>query len=189
MGGVDNYPLDQVIDAYHLYIRERSLIKDELMRRKFASWDEYVKYADDANDGEAKVLTKVVEEFTDGIPQLVEDIRKNAVPNSQDAAMTLTTAHRAKGLDWDYVRISDDFKVLEEAENIAANHPGADMPIQDINLLYVAVTRAKKGVELNEETVTWLENLPKHRSDREAAATRMLGMLNDQRAALNCARM
>lgn len=188
VGGVENYRLDLVMDAYHLFIRERSLIKDDLMRRKFASWDEYVRYADDANDGEAKVLTKVVEEFEDGIPELVEDIRKNAVLDSDDATMTLTTAHRSKGLDWDFVRISDDFKVLEEAENIAANHPEADMPIQDINLLYVAITRAKKAVELNGETLTWIENLPKHRADREAAATRLMSLLQGQREEMQRAR-
>jgi len=189
VGGVANYRLDQVLDAYHLYVRERTLIKDELMRRKFASWDEYSKYAEDAADGEARVLVNIVEEFQDGVPDLVRGIQSNAVEHSADASMTLTTAHKSKGLDWDYVRISNDFEVLGEAENVLANHPGADMPEQDINLLYVAVTRAKKAVELNDETVAWLKDLPKHRSNREAAAVRRQSALNQQRESLSQLRM
>lgn len=181
VGGPENYRLDLVMDAYHLYARERTLIKDPLMSRKFVNWDEYVKYAEDANDSEARVLAKVVEEFTDGIPQLVDDIRDNAVPTSQDASLTLTTAHKGKGMEWDYVRISNDFEVLEEAENVIANHPGSDMPIQDINLLYVTLTRARKAIELNDETVAWIDKLPIHRANREAAATRQQGLINAQR--------
>lgn len=184
VGGAENYRLDLVMDAYHLFARERALINDPLMRKKFVSWDDYSKYAEDANDGEARVLVKVVEEFAEGIPELIDDIRANAVPTSQDAALTLTTAHKAKGMDWDCVRISNDFEVLEEAENVIANHPGADMPIQDINLLYVAITRSRKAVELNDETVAWIDKLPTHRANREAAATRQQGLINAQRESL-----
>lgn len=184
VGGVDNYRLDLVMDAYFLFSRERTLIKDELMRRKFNSWDEYSKYAEDASDGEAKVMVKVVEEFTHEVPQLIEDIRKNAVGISSDANMTLTTTHKAKGIEWDFVRISNDFEVLEKAEDIASNHPGADMPIQDINLLYVGVTRAKKAVALNDETIAWIEKLPTHRSNREAAEIRSQALLNEQRESM-----
>jgi F-box protein, helicase, 18 len=178
VGGVENYRLDQVIDAFHLFIRERSLIKDPMMRNKFASWDEYCAYAEDASDGEAKVLVKVVEEFGDDVPNLIADIQKNAVISSTDADLTLTTAHRAKGMDWDYVRMSEDFEVLEEAEDIMSQGTGADMPIQDINLLYVAATRAKKAVALNSETLEWIKDIDKHRSNREAAAARQQGILN-----------
>lgn len=182
VGGVDSYKMEQVMDAYHLFIREKDLIKDQLMRRKFNSWDEYSRYANDANDGEAKVLVKVVEEFTTDIPQVIADIRKNAVPTSKDASLTLTTAHRAKGMEWDCVRICNDFELLEESETALADgkNTAADLPIQDINLLYVAVTRACKSIELNDETTKWIADLPRHRANREAAATRQIGAVNDQ---------
>lgn len=185
VGGVEGYRMDLVMDAFHLYIRERGLIRDDLMKRKFASWDEYVNYAEDASDGEAKVLVKVVEEFGTEIPQLIADIRSNAVATSEEATQTLSTAHKAKGLDWDFVKLSDDFQVLEKAEDILANNSETDFPIQDINLLYVGVTRAKKSVSLNEETKKWLEELPRHRNNREAAAARAMAILNSQRNSLS----
>lgn len=182
--GEDNYRLEGVMDAYHLYARERSRIKNTLMRNKFASWDEYVAYGEDASDGEIRVLTKVVEEFGHDIPQLVEDIRANAVDQADDADLRLTTGHRSKGLEWDYVRISNDFAVLEEAEDVLANHLGADIPEQDINLLYVMLTRARKCVTPTEEMTKWIADLDRHRANREAAQIRYQNQLNAQREAL-----
>lgn len=180
VGGVDNYNLDLVLDAYHLFARERSQIKDPLMQRKFSSWDEYTTYAEDAQDGEARVMVKVINEFAHDVPGLVDDIRQNAVADSKDAAITLTTAHKSKGLEWDYVRISDDFEVLVGAEEALKGHPPGDVPIQDINLLYVAATRARRAVDLNSETKQWLEDLPTHRANRQAARTRLQAELNQQ---------
>lgn len=65
-----------------------------------------------------------------------------------------------------------------------ANHLGADLPVQDLNLLYVMLTRAKKAVHPNAETVEWIKNLDKHRSNREAALSRQLAMQEEQRRAL-----
>lgn len=189
IGGTEGYRLEGVLDAFNLYIRERELIKDVIMRRKFASWEEYERYAEDAADSEAKVLVKIVNEFEGEIPQLIEDIKKNAVAESANASLTLTTAHKSKGLDWDCVRISNDFELLEKAEDVAANHVGADMPVQDINLLYVAATRAKKALALNEETTKWIEDLPRHRQNREAAMSRHQAAVNENRNSILRARM
>lgn len=170
--GCESYRLDGVLDAYHLYSRDRTQIKDQLMKTKFTSWDDYVKYAEDSGDGEAKILVKVVEEFTHEVPQLIEDIKKNAVRESADADLTLTTVHKSKGLEWDCVEISDDFEVLEETEAKLAQFANAVIPVQDINLLYVGMTRAKSALKLNKETKEWLEKLPEHRKAREAAVSR-----------------
>lgn len=176
--GVENYRLEQLTDAYHLFARETSLIKDELMRRKFRSWTEFCDYAEDSGDSEARILTGIVEEFEHDVPQLVEDIRRNEVKRSEDAALTLTTAHRSKGLDWDFVQICDDFEVLERAEELFAEGRDAEVSIQDIHLLYVAATRGKKAVRLNEETTKWLGDLDRHRNNREAARSRMRAALS-----------
>lgn len=188
--GCNNYKLEAIVDAYHLYARERHLIQNQLVKSKFASWDEYVNYAEAASDGEARVVVKVVEEFSHEIPDLVADIKKNAVRDSKDADLTLTTVHRSKGLEWDSVQISDDFEVLEETEAKLASHANAVIPVQDINLLYVGVTRAKTALKLNTETQDWLTKLPEHRARREAAKIRLQADLNrvmEQRRAMQAA--
>jgi len=181
--GVENYRLEQLNDAYHLFAREPSLIKDELMRRKFRSWTEFSDYAEDSGDSEARILTKIVEEFEHDVPQLVEDIRANEVKNPADASLTLTTAHRSKGLDWDFVQICDDFEVLERAEELLAEGRDSEVNVQDVHLLYVAATRCKKAVRLNEETNNWLANIDRHRGNREAARSRARAAFNKFSAA------
>lgn len=62
----------------------------------------------------------------------------------------LTTAHKSKGLEYDNVVIAEDFKFGEKNT--------LDMPEQEINLLYVACTRAKKNLQLPKELIDLLED-------------------------------
>lgn len=188
VGGCEKYRLGLIEDAYRLYSRQYSAIEDAILRRRFGSWADYVDYAEAANDGEARILVKVIEEFTHGIPDLVHEIRANEVKEPGDAAMVLSTAHSSKGLEFDRVRIGDDFEVLDKAEAALAAGTPEDLPTQDVNLLYVAITRARSAVCLNDETNRWLQDLPLHRTAREAAAVRRHEELNRIRAQIDSIR-
>ena len=66
------------------------------------------------------------------------------------ADVVCTTAHRAKGREWDYVRLDEDFEAgfvraskSEPAETAAYE--------AEARLVYVAMTRAKRGVQLPRE--------------------------------------
>ncbi|PTT89088.1 hypothetical protein DBR42_08500, partial [Pelomonas sp. HMWF004] len=69
-------------------------------------------------------------------------------PLEDQAAITLTTGHRAKGLEWEQVSLADDFIELP---------PEDDFDPEEINLLYVAVTRAIRCVKLPGSLYGWLE--------------------------------
>lgn len=165
IGGAENYRMDLVMDVYHLYSGSRAEIKDVNLQ-KFDSFVDYKNYADDAADGEARVLSSVVEEFGHGTPDLIKQIFLNEVAHAKDASLVLTTAHKSKGLEHNCVRIADDFDVLQSLEEKLRSDPDASIPAQDINLLYVALTRAKHALSLNEDTRLWLENLDQHRANR-----------------------
>jgi hypothetical protein len=184
IGGVEKYRVSQVLDAYHLYNRDRDLVSDLLMRRKFQHWDEYVSYAEDAGDAEARILVKIIDDFKHDTPELVEAIKANAVADAKDASLCLSTAHRAKGFERPNVRIGEDFELLEKAEAALADNAPHEVPEQDINLLYVAVTRAMNALQLNPETKTWLEKLDEHRQNRAAARTRHAAQLDEMRQAM-----
>ena len=47
---------------------------------------------------------------------IVERIRACHVANPNDASYVLTTAHKAKGLEFDTVWLADDFSTVEEME-------------------------------------------------------------------------
>ena len=87
------------------------------------------------------------------LPGLVADLRRRAVPHPAAAERVLATAHKAKGLEWPRVRLADDFPSLEELHALDQNglpyltHEERD---QELHLLYVAATRARRRLEPNE---------------------------------------
>jgi F-box protein 18 (helicase) len=171
VGGASKYQLERMVDAYQLKRGHHNEINDVFLRN-FRSWSELESYADVAKDNEARVLVSVIDEFGSEVPELVAQIRQHEERDPQNARLVLTTAHKSKGLDWDYVEIADDFEVLAEAEAELAVDPQASIDEQEINLLYVAVTRAKKECFLNKETQDWLKNLPVHKANRHRALTK-----------------
>jgi superfamily I DNA/RNA helicase len=169
VGRASSYNLGRMLEAYYLYANKRDLLKDPFLRH-FSSWGEMQAYAEEARDPEVRVMAAIVDEFRHEIPTLVQQIKNNEVENAADASLVLTTAHKSKGLDWDYVQIADDFEILAETEADLALDSKATINEQEINLLYVAATRSRKKLQLNTETQNWLRDLPAHRQARALAA-------------------
>jgi F-box protein 18 (helicase) len=69
----------------------------------------------------------------------VDRIRQTARPPEQ-AGILLTTAHKAKGLEWNNVLIMDDFVSLVK-DGLLIDPAGVDP--DEFNLIYVAMTRAR----------------------------------------------
>lgn len=179
IGGSKSYRIDRLLDAYYLYKGDRSKIDDPVVRQ-FSSWLEMQQYAEEARDREIKVMAEVIDEYRNETPNLVKAIRDNEVHDARDAQTTLTTGHRAKGLDWDFVSIAEDFEILADTEAALAQDPTAEIEEQEIHLLYVVCTRAKKQLQLNEETLSWIEKLPEHRAAREIALNKHNRLLASQ---------
>jgi antirestriction protein ArdC/superfamily I DNA/RNA helicase/DNA polymerase III epsilon subunit-like protein len=84
---------------------------------------------------------------------LLNKIKKamSGIIDSASADVVVTTAHKSKGLQWDKVRIYDDFwgpRFNKETGEI-------DMPApEELRLAYVAITRAQKEVYLG--PLTWV---------------------------------
>lgn len=152
VGGAKNYRLELVLDAYHLSVGKREKINDMTLRR-YASWSEYVSEFEISKDGESKILIDAVAEYGDAIPELISCIYMNEEIKVSDSDRSLTTAHKSKGFEWDFVKIGDDFTVYESIEKVSKTFASAKPElIQDVNLLYVLMTRAKKKVFLNEDS-------------------------------------
>lgn len=105
----------------------------------YADWDEFVECAE--ADPDAKRLLNIV--VSGKANTIAHTLRTHR--NSPTAKVTLTTAHKSKGLEWDQVIVANDFPSnydkktgewvgLEEAER---------------NLLYVAHTRCVKCLQWN----------------------------------------
>ena len=138
--------------------------------KRFRSWGEFVEYGEASRDPETRMLIRVIERYENKIPGLIDQVVRNEVKDGTQAELVLTTAHRAKGMEWDCVRIGDDFEFLFAAEEEICEHGVLTSATeQEVNLLYVGLTRARGMVRVNGETEQWLRELPKLQAERMRA--------------------
>jgi F-box protein, helicase, 18 len=146
IGGVKSYNFDKIVDAYHLCVNEPGEIRDPFLK-SMSSFTALEQYAQDSGDPEAKRLVSVVMLHMHAIPMLVETIMVKSIPDISSARRAFSTAHKAKGLDLENVVMADDYKEL-----ISNNSPimrRSELPLQEVHLTYVSVTRAVKKLQLN----------------------------------------
>lgn len=168
VGGIKKYHVRSLLDGHALFFNNLSEVKDPLLRR-FGSWQEMKDYAEATRDGQLRIMAELVDQYKGDTPHLVADLERNEVRDQADARLVLATAHGVKGLDYDHVQIAPDFEYLAELEAELAQDPNAHIDEQEINLLYVAFTRARKTLALNEDSRRWFKDLPRHRENRERA--------------------
>jgi len=142
-GGVDSYRLDTILDAYHLYAGTGA-VRDRMLA-SFSTWAEMKEYAETVNDRELKSLVRTVESYGRGLPGLISWMRSKAESTPTGKDITLSTVHKAKGLEYDQVVMLDDFADLDD-----------EVPREEVHLHYVALTRAIHSLEPNNQLLAWL---------------------------------
>jgi len=112
----------------------------------FRDYDELMAYTETKSGRDLKSVLSQINKY--GIPtlkQAVVNTIKIDAHNKSGVDIVLTTAHRSKGLEWSKVRLANDFR-----------HPNSETPSDqpfsepDINLLYVAVSRAKAVLDITD---------------------------------------
>jgi hypothetical protein len=115
----------------------------------FESWDQVVQYSETEYGQELAPFVKLVQAF--GVNSLWH-VLKRVASNVDEASVTISTAHKAKGREWTAVKLEDDFVLAQE------DNDGCAMPIanEEIRVLYVAATRAKKHLQLGPQSLSFL---------------------------------
>lgn len=124
----------QLKSAQALFEGKLDEVKDDDISL-YSSWEEFCETFEE--NPEYKRIAGVVENNQTGRFLVA---LKRIKENSKSYDVLLTTAHKSKGMEWDNVVISDDFN----HKHIFAMN--ADQ--QEINLFYVACTRAIKNLQL-----------------------------------------
>ena len=110
---------------------------------------------------------KLVDEYGKDTPLIVSQFKKNALPTESGARLVLGTGHKAKGLDFDHVKLGDDFTAIDDAISEMTTNPMAGLTpktAQEINLIYVGLTRARHRVELNKPIQQFMNGFDAHKS-------------------------
>lgn len=137
-------PIRYLRSAFHLWLNSTHGENRPVFDPDIAvceNWKELISLSE--NDAQAKGAVKTVETFGYDLGGILDELEDgNAGSSRKKNVVTLSTVHKAKGLEWDQVKIHSDFSELS-----------ADTPQEEINLLYVAVTRAIHRLQLNKNLI------------------------------------
>lgn len=161
---------------YFLENKKDKIVKNRFLK-EFLSEGELEDYIEDVDDFELRSALKVAKEYKEEVFYF-KDIaskfykawnnrRSNGFINRIEEIMFLSTAHTAKGLEWDHVEIADDFMDLvdiiskfgcssleefKQKQKTVQTHELLD----EVNLFYVALTRAKYYITRSSENFIYL---------------------------------
>jgi len=150
-------------DILNLYNERHQLIKDKLVR-KMKDIRELQVYIEKTGDSQFAMLVEIVKKYGNEIPGIIRTIKDKHVENDEKekAEITFSTVHRCKGMEYDVVEIADDFMTEEKLEKQALEIKDGELSVsklnEEINLLYVAITRTKNKVLIPETLVS--KNFP-----------------------------
>jgi len=104
----------------------------------FKSYKDFAGFAFSKDGSEFRPLVLMIKKY--GFDYLLEILNSIKNVTESNADMIISTAHKAKGLEWNSVKLGGDFRA-----------PGdKGYRKEESNLLYVAVTRAKQQLDITE---------------------------------------
>ncbi|MGE5400977.1 MAG: UvrD-helicase domain-containing protein [Ignavibacteriales bacterium] len=145
-----------IYDVLNLSREKYHLIKDELIG-SMQSIDELKSYAEKTEEAELMMLIDIVQEYGEELPALLKLLREKHVSDGDrdKADVIFSTVHRCKGLEYDEVTLEKDFisedTITRLIKKEGLSNIDAAGLAEEINLLYVAVTRTRSKLNIPEE--------------------------------------
>ncbi|MED9795000.1 ATP-binding domain-containing protein, partial [Escherichia coli] len=142
VGGIEGYRTEALEDLYWFSADMPEKMQSDALRRDYRDFDEYCRIAKSTRDVEMNQAIRLLD-ICFPLPVKLKLLREHTVTCEKDADITVSTAHRSKGLEWPVVILDEDFA------DITDPLMPEDERRDETNLLYVAVTRARKTLVLN----------------------------------------
>lgn len=149
IGGIDEM-INQVSAGYALFKGIRTPVPDQIVAR-FQTWDDCKDASEHEDDPDLIRLVRIVEQYTDAIPEILAGMRTRHCPDVSKALIIVGTGHKAKGLEYDNVVVLDDFLTPSQLRGMLSRKKITPREYnQEINLLYVVLTRAKLNLSISQ---------------------------------------
>lgn len=144
-------------DVLNLSQGLRSRIRDPLVA-SMQSIEDLEEYVSKTEDQQMGMLVELVKEYGDQLPGIIRDLKEmhTGDEDRDQAAMIFSTVHRAKGMEYDEVFLAADFitaKKIERWSNEKEKKTDAARMNEEVNLLYVAITRTRHMLHIPEAMV------------------------------------
>lgn len=150
-------------DLLSMYTGEKNQIRSFLVKKMF-SFKEIVDFAAKTDDTVLSEMLEVVNEFHFDLPMLLTIIRDfhTSEEEKKTAGLIFSTPPNCSGNEYDEVNIEADFicreDIIQETEKKDAK-PDLSKIINEINRLYVAISRTKNILHLAEKYAPLLPNV------------------------------
>ncbi|WP_392587950.1 UvrD-helicase domain-containing protein [Serratia ureilytica] len=142
VGGIAGYKTEELEDLYWFSADMPERMHSPTLSRDYRNFDEFESVAKATKDPEMNQGLRLLEQYFP-LPQKLQVMREHAVTDENEAQVTVSTAHRSKGLEWPVVVLNEDFTDITDP--LLPDDERTD----ETNLLYVAVTRARKTLVIN----------------------------------------
>lgn len=154
VGGMKGYDIGALCDLYRFRYGNYEKMYNTTLIDNFGDFDGFEAAAEESEDPGMKRSINLLNQLGN-IPKLAYTCKQNTVRKMSDADVVVTTAHRSKGLEFDNVVLSSDFPTLERFVGMEAK-PRCD----ELNLLYVAATRAERNLTFNDSLAAVINAKP-----------------------------
>lgn len=143
-------------DILNLKQGKKFLIRDPLIKA-MKDVGELQEYIDKTEDHTLNMMLEIVQQYGEEIPELLRELKAKQVDNTNKASagLVFSTLHKCKGLEYDVVELADDFvtgkKIEDSAKAVQESPRLLNSLLEEVNLLYVAITRAKNKLYIPEK--------------------------------------
>jgi hypothetical protein len=137
-----------VYDVLNLYLDNSDRIRDPIIA-SMQDFNDLGKYVEKSGDQELGMLMDIVKTYGKELPYWLKKLSAMHVTDDKrdKADMIFSTLHRCKGMEYDFVKLTDDFITEERIRKLVAKEKEEPFDraktAEEINLAYVAVTRSK----------------------------------------------
>ena len=164
VGGIEGYKLDFYLKMWYFACGFEQ--RDDTFK-KYKNYKDLVEYAEEAEDVELLTAINVIKRYNKNIPDYVKKIKEYTVKKEKDANVILSNAHKFKGGTVTVpLFIANDFINPEELDWQRQGMNWNNAPEEqknrfyketkeEINLLYVALTRAKSDLYLSPDVTKY----------------------------------
>ena len=151
-GGYPGYSFlnTRVVGLLHLLQGRHAKIKDPMIA-KFRSFEDVRRFAKDTQNSGLTIMIELVSRYGAKLFDFDRMIKERLV-DREHAQVIFTTTHKAKGQEYDIVEmVQDDFATRSDLAKLLNAEQGESSPSklkEEINVYYVAATRARKSIRL-----------------------------------------
>lgn len=139
-------------DVLNLYNLKHNNIKDKLIK-SMKNIDDLEDYIEKTEDVQLGMMVEIVRKYGNEIYNIIQNL-KNKHTEKEEAEIIFSTIHKSKGMEYDSVQLVNDFVTEEKLEKHKAgteeNKQNPEKLNEEINLLYVAITRTKNMLSIPE---------------------------------------